>query len=189
MAKKANKTSKKKEKKSSLKKSSSKKSDKSKVKSSKKTVKKSSLKKKQTKTSKKSNSKTNAIKDIKIPKFKPVEKTNKQKVTLGHSKYPRLIGFVGGVFSLLVSIWFLIINVQLYDANIEGNILSSIGIVAAGLMIYSSMFLLKSEEHFKQGSTLLIASSILAIIPGGILFPVIGLIGGIMSRSKKFIEA
>ena len=113
-----------------------------------------------------------------------VKKVVKPKVTVAHSKLPSVLGYIGGIITVLFSIWSLFLLRGRYDQTVL--ILSLVGLVCGGLIIYGTV-LLKLEHKFKMGSLILIIASIVAILPGGIIGPLISLAGGILTHVRKMI--
>lgn len=108
------------------------------------------------------------------------------KVMLAKSKIPIVLGLIGGIITALIGLIALILEIR--SAATTGILLGIWGILCGGLMIYGST-LLRVEDKFKLGSILLIVFSALALITlqGLIIGPVIGLIGGILTQTKKYI--
>lgn len=169
-------------------KKSSKKKSKSKSKSKAKSA---SQKKKSTKSASKKSSKSSKkevvkpkveIKKAEMPSFHKSDK----KVTLGHSNYPFSLGLIGGLITLLIGIWVLLIEIT---SSLGKGI--AIAWIILGIGILIGAVLLKSEKRFKAGSATLTICSLLALLTlaGLIIGPLMALIGGLLTRSRRMIPA
>ena len=109
----------------------------------------------------------------------------KNQISMGHSKIPYVLGLIGGIFTVLIA---LVILVQLYNAGTTELVFGIWGTLVGAVMIVGSVMLLQ-EDRFKMGSTILIVSGALALITlqGLIVGPVVGLLGGILTHSRKMI--
>jgi hypothetical protein len=109
----------------------------------------------------------------------------KPKVSVAHSKIPFVLGIIGGVLTVLVSL------IALFP--VKGLDALSIGLIVwglvAGLVITAGAVLLKIENKFKLGSIILIVASVLALVTlqGLIVGPIISLIGGVLTKVRKMI--
>lgn len=110
----------------------------------------------------------------------------KPRVSVAHSKIPFVLGLLGGIFTTIIGI----ISILLMLNNIDNILLvmSIIGIVSGGLVIYGTS-LLTINEKFKTGSLLMIIFSVVSLITlqGLIIGPIVGLIGGILTYVRKMI--
>ena len=104
----------------------------------------------------------------------------KPKISVAHSRIPFVLGLVGGIISAVFSIIYLTPPFP----ELFGIIFGIIGIVSSGFILYGSILL---KTKFKLGSRILIVASIIAILPGGVLGPLISLVGGILTHVKKRI--
>lgn len=117
----------------------------------------------------------------------PKKENPDKKVTISHSKYPVVLGLIGGIITILIGIFTLVIEIS---NNSSFGIGLSIWGIATGMFMIFGVSLLKDKEHFNVGSIVLLVVSILSLITvqGLVIGPLIALVGAILSRSKKFIE-
>ena len=120
------------------------------------------------------------IKKAEMPSFHQPEK----KVTLGHSNYPFSLGLIGGLITLLVGIWVLLIEIE----NSLGKGIA-IAWIILGIGMLIGVTLLRTKDKFKAGSATLTICSLLALITlGGLIIgPLLALIGGLLTRSRRMV--
>ncbi|HLC63248.1 MAG TPA: hypothetical protein VJJ21_02920 [Candidatus Nanoarchaeia archaeon] len=97
-----------------------------------------------------------------------------------------LLGLIGGVITLLVSLYLLwrlsfagALNLDLLGASVFMHLL-------IGLLMILSVFLLRKEHHSFSGSVMLLCTSIIGLnfASGLLIGPLFGIIGGILGLSE-----